>query len=173
MLVTVADSTTEVDPSATPAEIKSAFRKTALKLHPDKNVDNPNHRDAKFIEAYQAYEILSDENKRYLYDKQGPAGVFGRSNSFPTEPDDEAPYRPRPSPGHTSNYGGTSFNARSYARASSDDDDDMDFDEEELRRLVEELLRKRYGQRGGRSGSPQLFTAEDIEDLLRPSRKSP
>jgi len=146
-------------------------------------VDNPDHRDDKFIEAYQAYEILSDEKKRRLYDTQGPAGVFGHGSGVPTEPDDESAYRPRPRPtprpGRTPNYGGTSFNSRSYARDSSDDDDDDDddddLDEEELRRIIEELLKKRYsrvGRRGRRDGSPPLFSAEDIEDMLRPSRKS-
>ncbi|KAH8590746.1 DnaJ domain-containing protein [Bisporella sp. PMI_857] len=174
----------EVNPSATSAEIKRAFRKTALKFHPDKNVDNPSHRDAKFIEAYQAYEILSDQKKRRLYDTQGPEGVFGRGSGVPTEPNPKPAYRPhptsraRPSPGRTPNYGGTSFNYRSYARDSNDDggDGDPDFNEEELRRIIEELLKKRYnrvGRQGGLDGSPPLFSEEDIDDMLRPSRKSP
>ncbi|KAG6006938.1 hypothetical protein E4U21_006557 [Claviceps maximensis] len=59
-----------VRPDATQDEIKKGYRKAALKWHPDKNKDNPNASE-KFKECSQAYEILSDPEKRKIYDHYG------------------------------------------------------------------------------------------------------
>lgn len=67
-----------VSKSASEAEIKSAFRKKAKEFHPDLNKDNPEAAD-KFKEAQEAYSVLSDENKRKMYDQYGHAGVGGSS----------------------------------------------------------------------------------------------
>ena len=63
-----------VEKTATPEEIKKAFRKSAMKYHPDRN---PGDKDAveKFKEVGEAYEVLSDEQKRARYDQFGFAGV--------------------------------------------------------------------------------------------------
>ena len=55
-------------------EIKKVYRKLAMKHHPDRNPDNPKSED-RFKEAKEAYEILSDPNKRTAYDQHGHAGV--------------------------------------------------------------------------------------------------
>lgn len=62
--------------NATEAEIKKAYRKMALKYHPDKN---PGDKEAeeKFKEAAEAYEVLSDANKKARYDQYGHAGLGG------------------------------------------------------------------------------------------------
>lgn len=59
--------------SATADEIKAAYRKLALKHHPDRNPDNK-AAEEKFKEATQAYEVLSDKDKRQNYDQMGHAG---------------------------------------------------------------------------------------------------
>lgn len=59
-----------VSPTANQDEIKKAYRKAALKHHPDKNKDNPSALE-KFKEVSQAYEILSDPEKRKVYDQYG------------------------------------------------------------------------------------------------------
>ena len=56
--------------------IKAAYRKLAMKYHPDKNKDNK-EAEEKFKEASEAYEVLSDSDKRQKYDQYGHAGVDG------------------------------------------------------------------------------------------------
>ncbi|KAJ5523508.1 hypothetical protein N7513_013052 [Penicillium frequentans] len=59
-----------IKPTATQDEIKKAYRKAALKYHPDKNKDNPQASE-KFKDVSQAYEVLSDPEKRKVYDQYG------------------------------------------------------------------------------------------------------
>lgn len=63
-----------VSKNATDVEIKAAYRKLAIKHHPDKNPDDP-EAEEKFKEAAEAYSVLSDANKRASYDRFGHAGV--------------------------------------------------------------------------------------------------
>lgn len=65
-----------VGKNATVAEIKTAYRKVAIKYHPDKNPDNPEAENM-FKEASEAYEVLSDDNKRRRYDQFGHDGLRG------------------------------------------------------------------------------------------------
>jgi molecular chaperone DnaJ len=62
-------------------EIKKAFRKLAMKYHPDKNPDNK-EAEAKFKEINEAYEVLSDSEKRNLYDQFGHAGVNQNTGGY-------------------------------------------------------------------------------------------
>lgn len=73
-----------VDKGATPDEIKKAFRKKAVELHPDRGGD-----EAKFKEANEAYEVLKDPQKKQAYDQYGHAagadqagGGYGGGNPF-------------------------------------------------------------------------------------------
>ena len=80
----------DVARNATDEEIKKAYRKLAMKYHPDRNQDNPSAEE-KFKEVKEAYEMLSDSEKRAAYDQYGHAGVdpnmgagggFGGGNPF-------------------------------------------------------------------------------------------
>ncbi len=64
--------------NASASEIKKAYRKLAIKYHPDKNPDDKTAEE-KFKEAAEAYEVLSDDDKRSRYDQFGHAGVGGSS----------------------------------------------------------------------------------------------
>ncbi len=66
-----------VSKNANEDEIKKAYRKLAIKFHPDKNPDDPSAED-KFKEAAEAYGVLSDAQKRQRYDQFGHAGVGGQ-----------------------------------------------------------------------------------------------
>ncbi|MDO5316567.1 MAG: molecular chaperone DnaJ [bacterium] len=72
-----------VNKNSTPDEIKSAYRKAALKWHPDKWVNGTDAEkktaEENFKEASEAYSVLSDENKKARYDRYGFAGMDGGS----------------------------------------------------------------------------------------------
>lgn len=74
-----------VNKDASNEEIKKSYRKLAMKFHPDRNPDNPNAEEH-FKEAKEAYEMLSDDQKRAAYDQYGHAGVdpsmAGAGNGF-------------------------------------------------------------------------------------------
>ena len=63
-----------VDKDATDNEIKKAYRKIAMKYHPDKNPEDT-EAERKFKESAEAYSVLSDKQKRRQYDQFGHAGV--------------------------------------------------------------------------------------------------
>lgn len=73
--------------SATPEEIKKAYRKKALEFHPDRNPGDPK-AEANFKKVSEAYEVLSDENRKRIYDQYGEeglkgAGMGGGAGGFP------------------------------------------------------------------------------------------
>lgn len=74
-----------VSKSATDDELKKAYRKLAKKYHPDANPDNKEEAEAKFKEVNEAYEVLSDSQKRKMYDQFGtadPSGFGGGQGPF-------------------------------------------------------------------------------------------
>ena len=66
-----------VERNATKVEIKKAYRKLAMKYHPDKN---PGDKEAEemFKKINEAYQVLSDDEKRAIYDRYGKEGLEGR-----------------------------------------------------------------------------------------------
>ena len=64
-----------VGKNATPEEVKRAYRRFALKYHPDKNPENHKEAEEKFKEICEAYEVLSDPQRRQTYDQFGHEGL--------------------------------------------------------------------------------------------------
>jgi len=64
-----------VERTASLEEIKASYRKAALKWHPDRNPENKHEAEAKFRECTEAYSVLSDQEKRQIYDTYGHAGL--------------------------------------------------------------------------------------------------
>ncbi|XP_043100497.1 dnaJ homolog subfamily B member 6b isoform X2 [Puntigrus tetrazona] len=69
-----------VTKNASHDDIKKAYKKKALKWHPDKNPNNKEQAEKMFKEISEAYEVLSDENKRRQYDKYGKEGLSHRGH---------------------------------------------------------------------------------------------
>ncbi|KAJ7538850.1 hypothetical protein O6H91_11G065500 [Diphasiastrum complanatum] len=68
----------KVGKSATDDDLKKAYRKLAMKWHPDKNPNNKKEAEAKFKQISEAYEVLSDPQKRAIYDQYGEEGLKGQ-----------------------------------------------------------------------------------------------
>ncbi|RDX97967.1 DnaJ-like subfamily B member 13 [Mucuna pruriens] len=67
----------QVDKTATDDELKKAYRRLAMKCHPDKNPTNKKEAEAKFKQISEAYDVLSDPQKRAVYDQYGEEGLNG------------------------------------------------------------------------------------------------
>lgn len=70
----------EVNKDASGTELKKAYRKLAMKYHPDRNPDDKEAED-KFKVVNEAYQVLSDDEKRAIYDRYGKAGLEGQGGS--------------------------------------------------------------------------------------------
>ncbi|CAI8601040.1 unnamed protein product [Vicia faba] len=68
----------QVDRNAKEDDLKKAYRKLAMKWHPDKNPNNKKDAEAKFKQISEAYDVLSDPQKRAVYDQYGEEGLKGQ-----------------------------------------------------------------------------------------------
>jgi len=77
-----------IDKNADEAKIKKAYKRLAMKYHPDRNAGDKSGAEKKFKEVRKAYDVISDPQKRSAYDQFGHAGVeqggqgFGGGNPF-------------------------------------------------------------------------------------------
>ena len=71
-----------VDKNVSDDDLKKAYRRLAKKYHPDANPDNKEEAEKKFKEVNEAYEVLSDKQKRSMYDRFGHSGPNGYSSDF-------------------------------------------------------------------------------------------
>lgn len=101
--------------NSTPEEIRKAYRKLAVRWHPDKNPDNKVESDAKFKEISEAYEVLSNEENRNKYDKFGHEGLRNDGYNGPTSDFMEDIFK------HM--FGGMGGGMGSGMRGDDDDDD--------------------------------------------------
>lgn len=130
-------TTLGVGRQASEAEIKSAYRKLAKELHPDRNKDKPNAAE-RFSQVTQAYDLLSDKETRGRFDRGeidadgNPTSPFGMGGGF---------------------GGGSAGGGRQY---SSSDFQGFGVEDLDLGDLFEGLFGKGGGSRGARSGGPQF-----------------
>jgi len=71
-----------VEKNASAEDIKKAYRKLALKWHPDRNPNNKEEAENKFKDIGEAYSVLSDTRKKQIYDQLGEEGLKGQSSGF-------------------------------------------------------------------------------------------
>ena len=81
--------------TATAEEIKAAYRKCALKWHPDRNPEHKAEAEVKFRESAEAYSVLSDSEKRQVYDTYGHAGLSGAGGGVDRDERDDGERRHR------------------------------------------------------------------------------
>lgn len=70
-----------IDRSASDSDIRSAYRRLAMKYHPDRNNDDPNGAEERFKEVQEAYDVLKDSQNRSNYDRFGFAGVDSNAHA--------------------------------------------------------------------------------------------
>ena len=127
-----------VSKTATDEELKKAYRKLAKKYHPDANPDNPKAAEAKFKEVNEAYENLSDPQKRRMYDQFGtvdPQGFGGGQGPFGQGP----------------------FGQGGYYSYTTSGFDGMDFD---LGNIFSSFFGGGFGSRGSRANNGPMKGAD-------------
>ncbi|KAK8066320.1 DnaJ like subfamily B member 4 [Apiospora hydei] len=152
-----------VKPDATQDEIKKGYRKAALKWHPDKNKDNPAAGE-KFKECSQAYEILSDPEKRKVYDQYGLEFLLRGGGSAP--PPGENPFASAGGGGMPGGFEGFNFGgmpgggARTYHFSTNGGGGGGGFNFSNPNNIFAEFMRSAGG--GGGGG----FEDDDFADIM-------
>ncbi|KAK6200985.1 DnaJ-like protein [Scheffersomyces amazonensis] len=152
-----------VEPSATALELKKAYRKQAIKLHPDKNANDPKAAE-KFQELGEAYGILQDADSRALYDELGVEGLKNENSGGANTDID-------PSEFFTMVFGGVAFQdwigelslideASKASEILGEDEDDSTVVDEKLNHDVSDLT---LHNNNDVSKRPSEITSETLE----------
>lgn len=118
----------DVNKTASDADIKKAYRKLALRWHPDKNPDNLDEANRRFKQISQAYEVLSDEKLRKIYDDQQARRNWRHQSQFTTNPNSKSSAFTR------------GFSTRTSSKSSAFDFDSFRF------KSPEDLYREIFGE---------------------------
>lgn len=148
-----------IKPDATQDEIKKGYRKQALKWHPDKNKNNKDAVD-KFKEVSQAYEILSDPEKRKTYDQYGLE--FLLRGGVPMDTDGPNPFSGAEG-GMPSGFQSFGFGGPGSAGSFRFSTNHGAFSFSEPNSVFSDFVRQAGGRGGGGLGG---FAPDDLEDLL-------
>ena len=138
--------TLDISRDADEDAIKKAYRKLALKWHPDRNQNNKELADKKFKEISEAYEVLSDKNKKTIYDQYGEDGL--KAGAMPGASAGPGA-GPGGFPGFSTGNGGTSFKFSSSGFTPSN---------------AEDIFRAFFGGGGGGSASSGGINISDFMD---------
>ncbi|XXG56060.1 hypothetical protein AAC387_Pa03g3574 [Persea americana] len=114
----------KVNRNATDEDLKKSYRRLAMRWHPDKNPNNKKEAEAKFKQISEAYDVLSDQQKRAVYDQYGEEGLKGGppqgSTSGFKSSDDDFQFNPRNAEDIFAEFFGSSpFEFSSMGRAKS------------------------------------------------------
>ena len=113
-------------------EIKKAYKKLALKYHPDRNLNNKEEAEAKFKEVSSAYEILSNPKKREMYDKYGMDAIKNMNDGPGVNPFDIFGQLFGGSPFGGSPFGGPQFGNRNVRTRARDRVENIDVSLEDI-----------------------------------------
>ncbi|KAI3536664.1 psi1 [Colletotrichum abscissum] len=155
-----------VKPTATQDEIKKGYRKSALKWHPDKNKDNPDAAE-KFKECSQAYEILSDPEKRKTYDDYGLEFLLRGGGAPPPDAGGANPFAGGGMPGGF-DFGGGGMpgggGARTFRFSTGGGGNGFNFSSADD--VFAEFMRSGAGGMGGGGGGGGAGGMDDFSDIF-------
>jgi DnaJ family protein B protein 6 len=149
-----------VDYVATDQDIKKAYRRLALRWHPDKNPHNKTEAEMKFKEIGEAYEVLSDKSKRTIYDRHGEQGLRRAATNGADAEHNSASRRCAGFPGVADPFGFFSF------RSPFDVFQEFFGGRDPFQDLFEPALGRQQNRRASVDPFTEFFAVPDPVDLI-------
>ncbi|GAB7359410.1 hypothetical protein MBLNU230_g6059t1 [Neophaeotheca triangularis] len=135
----------EVPSTASQQQIRDAYKKAALKHHPDRvPADNPERttRTKKFQQINDAYYTLSDPSRRRDYDVSRQYHGFPSGGGPAPDPEEEDIPRPQPESGNAGGFGGFPWSAFGFGGKAKDESDRASFSNEQFGSVFEDMMRE-------------------------------